>query len=125
MLLVGPLLGTALLLSRLVLTALMLLAALMLAALVLLAALMLTTLMLLAALVFTALMLLAALVLAALLLLARARIGLLAGVLVWVVRHLPESSKEIGKCPQAINAMKSKEFAAARETIHDPRTVLP
>jgi hypothetical protein len=81
MLLVRPLLAAALLLSALVLAALMLLPALVLATLVLTA------------------LLLAAFVLAALLLLARARIGLLAGVLVWVVRHLPSPPTRLENAP--------------------------
>jgi hypothetical protein len=110
-------------LPGLVLAALMLLvgplaAALLLAGLVLL---LLAALVLLAALLLAALLRLAALVLAALLLLARALI-LLAGVLIWIVRHsgCPPTGW-IGIRPLAINAMNSKEFAEACKTICDQR----
>jgi hypothetical protein len=100
LLLIGPLLAAALLL----------LASLVLGALLLLASLVLGALLLLASLALAALLLLTSLALAALLLLARARIRLLAGVLVRVVRH-NGFLQEGHNTPPPINAMRSEEFA--------------
>jgi hypothetical protein len=112
MLLVGPLLATALLLPGLALITLMLLAPLVLTAL------------LLATFVLAAL-LLAALVLAALLLLTRARIGLLAWILIWIIRHTVSSNgMGLGQAPIR-QRDEVKRVHGGSATIHDLSVVLP